>query len=72
MKRAFIHDQVVAQLVPTVGGNITDAGVVVTGYHNASAGAGALEVWYGSAPDMGAEEYDPSEIYIKYLFAKGE
>jgi len=25
-----------------------------------------------SAPDMGAEEYDPSEIYIKYLFAKGE
>ena len=48
-------------LRPAPNSPAIDAGVVIPGYHCASAGpnsSGCIE-WYGSNPDIGAYEYNP-------------
>jgi len=57
-KLGYIRDQVRHKFRLRPGSQATDSGMVIPGYHNASAGdeAGDGQVWYGSAPDIGAFE----------------
>ncbi len=55
-KLAYIRDQATANFSLAVGSPLIDTGVVVNGFHNAAAGAGALRDWYDDDPDIGAYE----------------
>jgi len=61
-KLGHIRTQVEGAFSPATGSVLIDAGIVIDGYHNPSAGAnsGDGEAWYGSAPDIGVYEWGPS------------
>ena len=65
-KLAHIRSQFATAFALNEGSLLIDAGEIVEGYHNATAGPGELEVWYGLAPDIGVYEsnYDVTDTYL--------